>query len=88
MQKKILFTLLYLLCVVAISAQGVHPCDTLSKAYHYATDYWPWGVSGNGTATRTLYHVPEDTMEQIDMEIMRDVVKLRTMTVIDIANPQ
>jgi hypothetical protein len=36
-----------------------------------------------GATTRTLYHVPEDTMDQIDIEIMRDVVKLLTMTIID-----
>ena len=39
-----------------------------------------------GATTRTLYHVPEDTMEQIDIEIMRDVVKLLTMTLIDMGN--
>ena len=40
-----------------------------------------------GATTRTLYHVPEDTMDQIDIEIMRDVIKLLTMTVIDMGNP-
>ena len=39
-----------------------------------------------GATTRSLYHVPEDDMRQIEVEIMRDVVKLVTMTVIDIAN--
>ena len=41
-----------------------------------------------GATTRTLYHVPEDTMDQIDIEIMRDVIKLLTMTVIDLGNTQ
>ena len=41
-----------------------------------------------GAPSRSLYHVPEDDMRQIDTEIMRDVVKLITMTVIDIANEQ
>ncbi len=39
-----------------------------------------------GATTRTLYHVPEDTMDQIDVEIMRDVVKLLTMSMIEFGN--
>lgn len=39
-----------------------------------------------GAATRSYYHVPEDDMRQIEVEIMRDVVKLLTMTIIDMAN--
>ena len=39
-----------------------------------------------GAASRALYHVPEDTMDQINVEIMRDVVKLLTMSVIDLGN--
>jgi hypothetical protein len=41
-----------------------------------------------GATTRSFYHVPEDDMRQIEVEIMRDVVKLLTMTVIDIANEE
>lgn len=39
-----------------------------------------------GAQTRTLYHVPEDTMDQIETAIMRDVIKLLTMTIIDMGN--
>ncbi len=39
-----------------------------------------------GAEGPTLYHVPEDTMDQIDIEIMRDVVKVLTMSVADIGN--
>ncbi len=39
-----------------------------------------------GAEGPTLYHVPEDTMDQINIEIMRDVVKLLTMSVADIGN--
>ena len=39
-----------------------------------------------GATTRALYHVPEDTMDQINVEIMRDVVKLLTMSVINLGN--
>ncbi len=39
-----------------------------------------------GATTPTLYHVPEDTMDQIDIEIMRDVVKVLTMSVIELGN--
>jgi len=39
-----------------------------------------------GAETRALYHVPEDDMRQIDIEIMRDVVKVLTMSLIDLGN--
>lgn len=39
-----------------------------------------------GATTRTLYHVPEDDMRQIEVEIMRDVIKLLTMTMIEMGN--
>ncbi len=39
-----------------------------------------------GAQTRALYHVPEDNMNQIDVEIMRDVVKLLTMSIIEFGN--
>ncbi len=39
-----------------------------------------------GATTPTLYHVPEDTMDQIDIEIMRDVVKVLTMSIIELGN--
>jgi hypothetical protein len=39
-----------------------------------------------GASGRSLYHVPEDDMRQIEVEIMRDVVKLLTMTLTDLAN--
>ncbi len=42
--------------------------------------------STRGATTPTLYHVPEDTMDQIDIEIMRDVIKVLTMTIIEAAN--
>lgn len=41
-----------------------------------------------GATTRTLYHVPEDDMRQIEVEIMRDVIKLLTMTMIDMGNAE
>ncbi len=41
-----------------------------------------------GATTPTLYHVPEDTMEQIDIEIMRDVIKVLTMSIIEIGNKE
>ncbi len=39
-----------------------------------------------GAETRALYHVPEDDMRQIDIEIMRDVIKVLTMSLIDLGN--
>ncbi len=39
-----------------------------------------------GATSRALYHVPEDTMDQIEVEIMRDVVKLLTMSMIEFGN--
>ncbi len=39
-----------------------------------------------GAATRTLYHVPEDTMEQVEIEIMRDVIKVLTMSIANMGN--
>ncbi|TVR41051.1 MAG: M28 family peptidase [Bacteroidia bacterium] len=39
-----------------------------------------------GATTPTLYHVPEDTMDQIDIEIMRDVIKVLTMSIIELGN--
>ena len=41
-----------------------------------------------GATTPTRYHVPEDTMDQIDIEIMRDVVKLLTMSIIEMGNAE
>lgn len=41
-----------------------------------------------GATTRTLYHVPEDDMRQIEIEIMRDVIKLLTMTMIEMGNAE
>lgn len=41
-----------------------------------------------GATTRTIYHVPEDTMQQIEVEIMRDVIKLLTMTMIEMGNAE
>lgn len=42
--------------------------------------------STRGATTPTLYHVPEDTMDQIDIEIMRDVIKVLTMSIIEAGN--
>ncbi|MDR4988361.1 MAG: M20/M25/M40 family metallo-hydrolase, partial [Bacteroidales bacterium] len=39
-----------------------------------------------GAETRALYHVPEDTMDQINIEIMRDVIKLLTMSILEFGN--
>ncbi len=39
-----------------------------------------------GATTPTLYHVPEDTMDQINVEIMRDVIKVLTMSMIELGN--
>ncbi len=39
-----------------------------------------------GATTPTLYHVPEDTMDQIDVEIMRDVIKVLTMSITELGN--
>ncbi len=39
-----------------------------------------------GATTPTLYHVPEDTMDQIDIEIMRDVIKVLSMSIIELGN--
>ncbi len=39
-----------------------------------------------GATTPTRYHVPEDDMEQIEVEIMRDVIKLLTMSLIELGN--
>jgi hypothetical protein len=41
-----------------------------------------------GATTRTLYHVPEDDMRQIEVEIMRDVIKLLTMSIIEMGNTE
>ena len=45
-------------------------------------------VGTTGADTRPLYHVPEDTMDQINIEIMRDVVKLLTMSMIELGNAE
>ncbi len=39
-----------------------------------------------GADTPPLYHVPGDDMRQIDIEIMRDVIKVLTMSLIDLGN--
>ena len=39
-----------------------------------------------GATTPTLYHVPEDTIEQVDIEIMRDVIKVLTMSIANLGN--